>query len=179
VKPRGLRSVPKKRQYVEHFAFSIILTLLFASSLNAQMKSWTDEKGITHLEGQALPPETRQLPEPPGGASVTAPAPTPLPTKAPMQLSSLNVQVSETNSVWWKYSWKITVYNPRDEATMLLMIIKFYDKAGYLIDEKSSSRVVLTPFETKLVAGYSLVNVPIAARVATISAEPIVVRPVQ
>jgi len=60
-----------------------IFSLLLASSLSAQMKSWTDEKGVTHYEivgpekpDQRRPPQTPIRPPLPDKATEDKPGPT-------------------------------------------------------------------------------------------------------
>lgn len=47
---------------MRRLVFSTILSILLISSSNAQMKQWTDEKGVTHFEGQS-PPANKPQPK--------------------------------------------------------------------------------------------------------------------
>lgn len=73
----------------------LIFSLLFTTTASAQVKRWTDEKGVTHFESQGSP--AAPLPQPRESAPRSA---TPGKAKVPIERSHAGIRLGDTDSAF-------------------------------------------------------------------------------
>ena len=86
------------------------------------------------------------------------------------EILSLTTKVTESNDMWWRWSYQLKVRNNTDKPVHEFRRLLFLDADGFIIDDKTCE-VKLAARETKTVLGTTLVELPGAARVKTTRVE--------
>ncbi len=84
---------------------------------------------------------------------------------------SIASRVTETNDVWWKYSWKLTLRNDANQPHLFAGMIKFLDGDGFIIESDYARDMVVRPGEEGVFTGFALIKTQVAGRVARTTAE--------
>jgi len=92
------------------------------------------------------------------------------------EIVSVDSRVTESNSTWWKYAWKLTLRNKGATAHAFRATIEFQDKDGFIIDTDTSDMIVVQPNAEETATGYALIRVPGASSVARTLAKVGIVR---
>lgn len=85
------------------------------------------------------------------------------------EIVDIDSKVTESNNVWWRFAWKLTLRN-RSSATLVVdATIEFQDSDGFVIDEDREYSLVLSAGETKTFTGFDLINAETASKVSQLS----------
>lgn len=117
--------------------------------------------------------QSQQTPAPatptPGAPLASGPlriSPAPAPSASAYEIVSIESKVTESNSVWWRYAWKLTLKNKADRAMAVSGEIEFQDKDGFVIDSARTGQLGVSAGATEAFTGFALVRVPGAQNVA-------------
>ena len=88
------------------------------------------------------------------------------PGQSRYEIVSIDARVTETNSSWWRYAWKLTVHNKSDMTMGFRAKIEFQDKDGFVIDDTNSDTFAVAAGADGTATGFALVRVPGASSVA-------------
>jgi hypothetical protein len=106
---------------------------------------------------------------PPSGAVATpvSPAVTPTPDKPKTwEIVSIDTRVTESNSVWSRFAWKLEMKNTGSEVLRFDATIEFQDKDGFIVDTNTAHGLVLGPNVQETFTGFALIRAESAPRVA-------------
>jgi hypothetical protein len=115
------------------------------------------------------------------GNASTASA-TPIPLTAPsspaspvvppgsLKIEAIDTRATETNDVWARYAWKLTVSNSGSAAGEFNVRIEWQDADGFVIDEDEESGLAIDANDTHTFTGDKLISYPAASRVSKIEA---------
>ncbi len=110
------------------------------------------------------------LPQYVGAAGSTAPETSPTPAAAPskkaLEITDIDARVTESNSTWSKFAWKLTVRNRSDSPQRLDATIEFQDKDGFVVDDDRERGLVVPANDEATFTGYTLVDADVAGTVS-------------
>lgn len=104
----------------------------------------------------------------------TASAPVAVPPKLEekhWKIIQIDSRVTESNDVWWRYAWKLTIRNDAGTDGSFDATIEFQDSDGFVIDSARESHLAVPAQSERTFTGYTLVSVPGATRVARTNAK--------
>jgi hypothetical protein len=99
-------------------------------------------------------------------AAATAPPSHPAEKEQAWEIVSVDTRVTESNSTWSRFAWKLQIKNKGDQPLRLDALIEFQDKDGFIIDTGSAHGLVLGPHADETFTGYALIKADGAPRVA-------------
>lgn len=111
------------------------------------------------LTGLESPPESPSVGDPPAVQPVKS-----------FEIVAINTRVTETNDIWWKYAWKLTLRSNSNRPLVLEAEIKFLDRDGFIVDTDTEYGLLLQPKEERDFTGYALIKSGPAAKVANTEA---------
>lgn len=91
------------------------------------------------------------------------------------EVVSIDAKITESNNIYDKHSWILTVKNNGRQRLLFNATIDFLDKDGFIVDQDFGLQLLLEPYETKDFIGTKLVNAAISGNIVKISAKTIVV----
>jgi hypothetical protein len=111
----------------------------------------------------------------PSASQSTATAPTPStvtpPTDSSWEIVSVDSRVTESNSSWWKYAWKLTIRNRGTQPIGLDATIEFQDGDGFVVDSDNEYGLVVGAGAEQTFTGFDLVDSSVAANVKRTNAK--------
>jgi hypothetical protein len=111
---------------------------------------------------------------PPAATNTEAPAPRVTPVEredSSFQIVDISTRVTESNSTWWKYAWKLTLRNYSEQTLQLDAHIEFLDEDGFVVDDARESSLILRAGEEKTFTGYELIDAAVAPNVQRVNAK--------
>jgi hypothetical protein len=84
---------------------------------------------------------------------------------------SVDSKVTETNDVWWRYAWKLTIRNKASQAAVYTATIEFQDKDGFVIEQDIARDLGVAAGSDHDFTGFALVRLPGATNVARTNAK--------
>lgn len=87
------------------------------------------------------------------------------------EIVSIDTRVTESNEVWWKYAWRLTLKNSSDRTQVFRATIEFQDSDGFIVDSDESDVLAVPARSEQTFTGYDLVNAEVARKVARTSAK--------
>jgi len=115
----------------------------------------------------------RELKPSPGGSASGSPPPV-APESSDFKIISIRTRVTESNELWWKYAWKLTLRSRCNRSLALEVEIKFLDQDGFIVDTDLAYDLFLRPHEERDFTGAALLRAAVAPKVAKTEA---IVRP--
>jgi hypothetical protein len=85
-------------------------------------------------------------------------------------IRKLEFEATEQNDVWIRYRWKVLIHNDRDRSQVFDLEIRFIDDKQSVVDTARLHRQRLPPLGEQAFAGFSLVRMPGAMKVASATA---------
>jgi len=82
------------------------------------------------------------------------------------QIVSVAARVTESNNIWSKYAWKLTLKNNSDRPQLFNGAIEFQDADGFIVDTSDARRMVVNPGSEEVFTGYALIRAEVAGKVA-------------
>jgi hypothetical protein len=79
-----------------------------------------------------------------------------------VEIIGIDPRVAERNSLWTKYSWKLSLSNLTDERLFLDCVIQFPDVNGFELESARKDGLPIEARESQSYAGVALVNASIA-----------------
>jgi hypothetical protein len=99
------------------------------------------------------------------------PAPPVQDTARTWEIVEVNSRVTESNSTWWKYAWKVTVRNGGSQPIAVRATVEFQDAQGFIVDTDDSETTRVGAGETVTMTGYDLVTAAVADNIAKTNAK--------
>jgi len=93
-------------------------------------------------------------------------------SEPPLSITDIDGKVTESNDMWWKYAWKLTVKNPKSRPVNFSCIIEFQDKDGFPIDQDLQYGLAIPANSERTFTGYVLIDAKTAPNVSNIVAKP-------
>lgn len=100
-----------------------------------------------------------------------APLESPIPKAKPFEIVDVDSRVTEANSSWSKYAWKLTIRNMTADALALEAVIEFLDADGFVVDDDREYNLMLGPNQEQTFTGYDLIDASAAPRVTQVNAK--------
>jgi len=88
-----------------------------------------------------------------------------------LKIETIDTRATETNDVWARFAWKLTVTNSGGEPIQFSVRIEWQDRDGFIIDEDEAYHLSLDAHQTHTFTGDKLISYPAAARVSKIQAK--------
>ena len=79
---------------------------------------------------------------------------------------SVGTRVTESNDVWSKYAWKLTLRNDSDQAQVFRGTIEFQDSDGFIVNSNTATDMLVPAKSEQVFTGYALIRAKIAGTVA-------------
>jgi len=105
--------------------------------------------------------DTNPLSPPPGTPS----------SRNTFEIVSIESRVTESNSSWWRYAWRLELKNTGDSPIVLDAEIEFQDGDGFIVDSDRSYDLALGPGEQKTFTGFALITAGVAKNVRRTNAK--------
>ncbi len=96
-------------------------------------------------------------------------------TEIDYEVASIDAKITESNSVFVKYAWILTIKNNGKQRLLFNANIEFLDADGFIVDQDFAYRLLIEPYETQKYTGAKLVNTSIAGKITQITAKTNVV----
>lgn len=93
------------------------------------------------------------------------------PQKKNLEIADISTKVTEKNSVWWRFSWNLTLKNNTDRTRTTAADIKWVDSEGFVIDSAHEYSLEIPANSEKTFNGFALIQVPGASNVESVQAE--------
>ena len=78
----------------------------------------------------------------------------------------VQARVTEVNSVWSRFSWRIVLTNNGTSAKSIVAMLEFQDKDGFALERTSSQRSTIAPGREEVLTEFELIDAAVAPRVA-------------
>ena len=88
-----------------------------------------------------------------------------------LEIESIDGRVTESNSSWWRYAWRLTVTNNSEATQSFDVVIEFQDTDGFIIDTDREYGLVSDPGAEQVFTGFALIDAAVASDVAQIVAK--------
>ena len=92
-------------------------------------------------------------------------------SKVDLEILTIDARTMETNAVWWKMAWLLTVENRSGDVAIFNAHIKFLDDDGFVVDEDFTTNLSILPYTSDDYTGAKLVTASVAPNVAKIAVE--------
>ncbi|HXF47991.1 MAG TPA: hypothetical protein VNL73_01020 [Verrucomicrobiae bacterium] len=89
----------------------------------------------------------------------------------PLEIVEIDAKVTESNDVWWKYAWRLTVQNFSGEPISFNATIEFLDKDGFVVDDDDEYGLYLEYGQKKTFTGYDLIVSSVAPNIVSVTAK--------
>lgn len=93
------------------------------------------------------------------------------PQQAAIEIVDISTRVTESNSVWWKYAWNLTLKNNTDRDRTVTAEIKWVDADGFVVDDDTAYSLVVPANSEKTFNDYQLIDTSVAPDVEGIKAQ--------
>lgn len=88
-----------------------------------------------------------------------------------LKILDISTKVTESNDVWSKFAWRLTVENDGQAPSSFDATIDFLDKDGFVVDEDESNNLGLQPHQKDTFTGFKLIEAASVSKVAKVSAK--------
>ncbi|WP_394389215.1 hypothetical protein [Shewanella woodyi] len=154
-----------KAEADKYIGGSVLATLLSTNATQQQTLAMLQQKKISLIYA---------LPQYIGFDVSRSRQPSALSAKEPesrqWKIVSIDAKVTEKNSSWWRFSWKLEIQNNEDNPLAFSGKVEFLDSDGFVVDEDTVNRIVVSSGESKMFTGYALVTTSTARTVNSTSA---------
>jgi hypothetical protein len=94
-------------------------------------------------------------------APVAAPA-----NEKEWQIVSVDSRVTESNDVWSRFAWKLTLRNDSDQPKAFRGTIEFQDSYGFIVDTSNVNTVMIPAKSEQELTGFALIRAEVRNKVA-------------
>ncbi len=91
--------------------------------------------------------------------------------QASVEILDISTRVTESNSVWSKYAWNLTLKNNTDREQSVTAEIKWTDAEGYVVDTDTEYDLVVPANSEKTFNDFDLIDADVAGDIENIEAE--------
>jgi hypothetical protein len=88
------------------------------------------------------------------------------PSEKDWRIASVDTRVTESNNVWSKYAWKLTLRNDSDQPQVFRGTIEFQDSDGFIVDTGNANDMLVPAKSEQVFTGYALIRAEVAGKVA-------------
>jgi|GEM_PF-1630968 len=133
---------------------------------------WTDGSIARLVDSKGVVVFTYETP-----AATATPKPatvakdTPASTGIDYEIVSINSKVTESNAVWERNSWIVSIKNNGPQTLIFDLTIEFLDEDGFILNEAKEYDLVLEPYETTDYTGFSLLNLEQSRNTTNVNAK--------
>lgn len=100
--------------------------------------------------------------------------PAPIPTAAARvpeiqkdwRIVSVDARVTESNTVWSRFAWKLTLDNDSDRAQSFQGTIEFQDSDGFIVDTSNPGQMLVPAQSEQVFTGFALIKAELVGKVA-------------
>lgn len=121
-------------------------------------------KGEPSKPGQ--PTQARPVVDASGLSPAQAGPPRSGPSPSGWQIVSIESRVTETNNVWSRYAWKLTLRNESQQPSVFGGTIEFQDRDGFIVDTSRADNLVVPAGSEQVFTGFALIRAAVAGNVA-------------
>lgn len=90
---------------------------------------------------------------------------------APVEVVSITTKVTESNSVWSKYAWNLTLKNNTDKDRTVRADVEWTDKEGFVVDTDVEYSIVVPANSETTFNDFQLIDASVAGDVENIEVE--------
>jgi hypothetical protein len=87
------------------------------------------------------------------------------------EIISVDMRVTESNDVWWKFAWRLTLENKSESSQSFDAKIEFQDREGFVIADDDEHNLMVSPNSQQTFTGYELITAQVAGNVARVNAK--------
>lgn len=87
------------------------------------------------------------------------------------EIKGIDTRITESNSSWSKFAWKLTIKNLGQRAISVDATIEFQDRDGFVVDDTREYGLVVRPLAEEVFTGYELIDAAVARNVTRINAK--------
>lgn len=74
------------------------------------------------------------------------------------RIVSIDARVTEANTVWSRYAWKLTLANDSGKSQLFRGTIEFQDSDGFIVDTSNAGNMVVSAQSEREFTGYALIR---------------------
>ncbi len=109
-----------------------------------------------------------------GSAATTTAAATPSPSPAtppaparpqPFEIVSVDSRITESNSTWSRFAWKLTLRNTDTQPHSFDATIEFQDADGFVVDEDDERGMAVPAGAEEVFTGFELIDAAVVSKV--------------
>jgi hypothetical protein len=82
------------------------------------------------------------------------------------EIISVDTRVTESNSTWSRFAWKLEMKNTANHALRFDVTIEFQDKDGFIVDTNTAHGLMIGPGAQETFTGFALIRAEGAPQVA-------------
>jgi hypothetical protein len=105
------------------------------------------------------------------GATGDSGASSTIQTDNALEIVNIDTKVTEKNSVWWRFSWVLTIKNSSDRDRTISPVLKWVDKDKFVLDQDTQYSLVVPAGQEATFNGYQLIDITTAQSVEGIEVE--------
>lgn len=87
-----------------------------------------------------------------------------------VEIVDISTRVTESNSVWSKYAWKLTLKNNTDREQSVTAEIKWTDAEGFVVDTDTEYGLVIPANSEKTFNDFDLIDASVAGDIESVEA---------
>ena len=87
------------------------------------------------------------------------------------EIVEIDAKVTESNSTWSKFAWKLTLRNKAARTQAFDMVIEFKDADGFVVDDSRERGLAMQANSEQTFTGYVLIDAEVAGNVAQVGAK--------
>lgn len=87
----------------------------------------------------------------------------------PIEVIDASFTVTEKNSVWWRFSWKVILHNKSTSPINNDIELQWLNAAGYEVNKDWDNDLLVLAGKTQTFSGSSLINTDVASSVASLN----------
>jgi hypothetical protein len=132
----------------------------------------TLERKVAQLEQRLLKLEESQSVQDESAALAANPRTGPTSSSEPVfEIIGIDSRVTEANSSWSKFAWKLTLQNLTDRPLILQATIEFLDGERFVVDDSFAPDLLLRPYSENTFTGYKLITAGVVHNVTQVNAK--------
>lgn len=148
----------KNRYDIEFSGVLKVVALFFLIALGGSFSSGESETAVSTVGGS---PSEEQLDQ----------QQSPQEKVKDIEVVSIDTKVTESNSVWWKYSWVLVLKNNTSSDKRVRAEIKWVDSEGFVIDSSNEWGLEVSAGEEKTFNDFILIDADVAPNVDQVQVE--------
>jgi hypothetical protein len=82
------------------------------------------------------------------------------------RIVSIDARVTEANTVWSRYAWKLMLANDSEKPQLFRGTIEFQDSDGFIVDTSNAGNMVVPAESEGEFTGFALIRAEVVGKVA-------------